>query len=45
MNFIIIVQKIKLNVIGLMAIPPVDGNEKFYFKLLMELNQSLGLLN
>ena len=34
---------LELNIIGLMAIPPVDGNESKYFKLLMELNQSLGL--
>jgi len=32
-----------LNVVGLMAIPPIDNNESKYFKLLMELNQSLGL--
>ena len=34
---------LQLNIIGLMAIPPVDGNESKYFKLLMELNQSLSL--
>ena len=34
---------LQLNVVGLMAIPPVDENEDKYFKLLMELNQSLGL--
>ena len=34
---------LQLNIIGLMAIPPVDGNESKYFKLLMEFNQSLGL--
>ena len=34
---------LKLNVIGLMAIPPVAENVGKYFKLLMELNQSLGL--
>ena len=33
----------KLNVIGLMTIPPNDGNESIYFKNLMELNNSLGL--
>ena len=33
---------LQLNVVGLMAIPPVDDNESKYFKLLMELNQSLG---
>ncbi len=35
--------ELKLNVIGLMAIPPNDGKESFYFKTLMELNQLLGL--
>ena len=34
---------LQLNVVGLMAIPPIDNNESKYFKLLMELNQSLGL--
>ena len=34
---------LQLNIVGLMAIPPVDGDETKYFKLLMELNQSLGL--
>ena len=34
---------LKLNIVGLMAIPPADNNESKYFKLLMELNQSLGL--
>lgn len=34
---------LKLNVIGLMAIPPNDGKEIFYFKNLMELNKSLEL--
>ena len=34
---------LELNVVGLMAIPPIDNNESKYFKLLMELNQSLGL--
>ena len=37
------VNELQLNVIGLMAIPPNDGNENLYFKLLMELNDSLGL--
>jgi PLP dependent protein len=36
-------KNLKLNVIGLMAIPPVDEDEGKFFKLLMELNQSLGL--
>ena len=34
---------LKLNIIGLMAIPPNDGKEKSYFKFLMQLNNSLGL--
>ena len=36
-------KELKLNVIGLMAIPPNDGNESRHFKNLMELNNSLGL--
>ena len=36
-------KELNLNVIGLMAIPPNDGNESIYFKNLMELNNSLGL--
>ena len=34
---------LQLNVVGLMAIPPNDDNVSKYFKILMELNQSLGL--
>jgi len=34
---------LQLNIVGLMAIPPVDDDESKYFKLMMELNQSLGL--
>jgi pyridoxal phosphate enzyme (YggS family) len=34
---------LKLNIIGLMAIPPNDGKEILYFKNLMELNKLLGL--
>jgi len=34
---------LKLNVVGLMAIPPVAENAEKCFKILMELNQSLGL--
>lgn len=34
---------LKLNVIGLMTIPPNDGNSSKYFKNLMRLNYSLGL--
>ena len=33
----------KMNVLGLMAIPPNDENTDKYFKSLSELNQSLGL--
>ena len=36
-------KELNLNVIGLMIIPPNDGNESVYFKNLMELNHSLGL--
>ena len=36
-------KELKLNVVGLMAIPPNDGNSSKYFKNLMELNYSLGL--
>ena len=36
-------RELNINVIGLMAIPPNDGNESIYFKNLMELNKSLGL--
>ena len=34
---------LQMNIVGLMAIPPVNENESKYFKLLMQLNQSLGL--
>ena len=34
---------LQLNVVGLMAIPPNNDNARKYFKILMELNQSLGL--
>lgn len=34
---------LKLNIIGLMTIPPNDGRESFYFKNLLELNKSLKL--
>ena len=37
------VNELQLSVIGLMAIPPNDGNENLYFKLLMELKDTLGL--
>ena len=33
----------KLNVLGLMVIPPNDSNAKKYFKTLYDLNNSLGL--
>ena len=36
-------RKLNINIIGLMAIPPKDGNEKIYFKNLMELNKLLAL--
>ena len=36
-------REVNLNVIGLMAIPPNDGNEEKYFKFLYESNVSLGL--
>ena len=36
-------KELKINVIGLMAIPPNDGNENIHFKNLMELNKSLDL--
>jgi pyridoxal phosphate enzyme (YggS family) len=36
-------KQLSINVIGLMAIPPNDGNESVHFKNLMELNKSLGL--
>ena len=37
------VKELKINVIGLMAIPPNDVRVDDYFKKLMELNKSLGL--
>ena len=37
------VRQLKINVIGLMAIPPNNGKEGIYFKRLMELNKLLGL--
>ena len=36
-------RELKINIIGLMAIPPKDSNEDIYFKKLMELNKLLGL--
>lgn len=36
-------KELNLNILGLMAIPPNDGKESFYFKHLMELNKLLGL--
>ena len=36
-------KELKLNIIGLMAIPPMDGNQEIHFKYLSRLNQSLGL--
>ena len=37
------VKNLNLNVIGLMTIPPNDGNEDKHFKYLFESNSSLGL--
>ena len=37
------VKDLKINIIGLMAIPPNDVNANDYFKKLMELNKLLGL--
>ena len=37
------VKNLNLNIIGLMAIPPNDGNEEKHFKYLFESNSSLGL--
>lgn len=37
------IKELKLNVIGLMAIPPNDGNVISYFNSLMKLNHKLGL--
>ena len=36
-------KKLNLNILGLMVIPPNDGNEETYFKYLYETNSSLGL--
>ena len=36
-------RELKLNIIGLMAIPPNDGKQNFYFRNLMELNKLLNL--
>ena len=36
-------KELKLNVIGLMGIPPNDGKENFHFKNMMELNKLLDL--
>ena len=35
---------LQLNIVGLMIIPPVNENKEKHFKVLMELNQSLGLI-
>ena len=34
---------LNLNIIGLMTLPPNDGNQSIHFKNLMQLNKSLGL--
>ncbi len=39
------INEINLKIIGLMVIPPIDGNTGKYFKSLNELNKSLGLEN
>ena len=36
-------KKLNLNILGLMAIPPNDGETKKYFKKISDLNSSLGL--
>ena len=36
-------RELKINISGLMAIPPNDGSEEIYFRKLMELNKLLGL--
>ena len=41
----ICVQELNLNIIGLMCIPPQDGNTKSYFKEMSELNRLIGLKN
>ena len=37
------INELKINIIGLMAIPPNDGQESMYFEKLMQLNKTLGL--
>jgi pyridoxal phosphate enzyme (YggS family) len=37
------IKELNINIIGLMAIPPNDGNESIHFKNLTVLNKSLGL--
>ena len=37
------IKELNIDVIGLMAIPPNDGNQSIHFKNIMELNKSLGL--
>jgi len=37
------INELNIDIIGLMAIPPNDGNESIHFKNIMELNKSLGL--
>ena len=36
-------RELKINIIGLMAIPPNDSKQEIYFQKLMELNKLLGL--
>ena len=37
------INELKIKIIGLMTIPPNDGQESMYFKNLMQLNKTLGL--
>ena len=37
------VNEFKLNIIGLMCLPPNDDNSNFYFKEMQKLNKTLGL--
>ena len=39
------INEVKLNIIGLMVIPPANENAEKYFKTLNELNKSLALKN
>ena len=39
------INEFKLNIIGLMCIPPIEDKVRLYFKELSDLNKSLGLKN